>query len=632
MKTTQLLIENDSLELDVIDVQLLIGKIFRNLGAQISSAKIERNKILFGVNYPSAITEALITVKTTSGAYINNIILKVDSGASVSLSHSEYLTDIKNCKLHNLSPVRLNGIGGKTEIMDQVGILNIIPETGNLVKIKCYSFDTPIGDTTRLCLLSNWAIDHYKIDQRYHARTSLRVGPQNLRFISRRAARPARAGTGPANAPSSKRSRAHDGKPKRAPGAKKRPKPRTPKRVAFNLGCDSNPKIKERNTDSLMILKEYMAQLPVLTASALSENVCNCEPRYTESLVEETFDCIQDGTVKTTEARLHEASVLLCQNTTRYTEEQLLILEPGILLIPKPLVLMSEIQLKGIQDRLGKLDLNQKTDGAEMMTKGGQTYSKFSYQAMEIGEDVTPQLKSAIDRIFNDNIGEDAVFPTKNGAPKILTKYLNRPYSYELLPEYENGSKSLPSAKAQNWVGKEASSNIIRDFVQNTPIVEPCPHPRCVPRFVIVPEFAPGQPKSDPDHGFRIAFTALMNECLKPCAIRTYLATGKILKSHHCKYYLQCDGLNAFWTIPVWDESKRLTAFHTPDGIYWFNRQLMGAKPSSASQHSAYLDALDKYIDIDEEGKPRLDKMEIGKISATVSHHIATTSRAAQTP
>ncbi len=105
----------------------------------------------------------------------------------------------------------------------------------------------------------------------------------------------------------------------------------------------------------------------------------------------------------------------------------------------------------------------------------------------------------------------------------------------------------------------------------------------------------------------RVTVNALMNKCLKPCASTIPLATGEILKLHHCKYYLQCDGLNAFWAIPVCDESKRLTAFHTPDGIYCFNRLLMGAKPSSAVQQSAYIEALDKFIDIDEEGEPRLD-------------------------
>jgi hypothetical protein len=43
----------------------------------------------------------------------------------------------------------------------------------------------------------------------------------------------------------------------------------------------------------------------------------------------------------------------------------------------------------------------------------------------------------------------------------------------------------------------------------------------------------------------------------------------------------------------------RLTAFHTPDGIYCWNRLLMGAKPSS-EQQSAYLETLDYYIDYED--------------------------------
>jgi hypothetical protein len=45
----------------------------------------------------------------------------------------------------------------------------------------------------------------------------------------------------------------------------------------------------------------------------------------------------------------------------------------------------------------------------------------------------------------------------------------------------------------------------------------------------------------------------------------------------------------------------RLTAFHTPDGLYYWNRLLMGAKPSSAVQQSTYLEALDDYIDFYED-------------------------------
>ena len=112
--------------------------------------------------------------------------------------------------------------------------------------------------------------------------------------------------------------------------------------------------------------------------------------------------------------------------------------------------------------------------------------------------------------------------------------------------------------------------------------MEPCSNPRCISRLVIVPKLAPGQAKDDPNHGFRVCVNALINKGLKPCASTIPLATDEIRKLFNCKYFLQLDGMNAYWSIPVCEESKRLTAFHTPDGIYCWNRLLMGAKPSSA--------------------------------------------------
>ena len=65
--------------------------------------------------------------------------------------------------------------------------------------------------------------------------------------------------------------------------------------------------------------------------------------------------------------------------------------------------------------------------------------------------------------------------------------------------------------------------------------------------------------------------------------------------------------MNAFWAIPVCEESQRMSAFHTPDGIMCFNRLVMGAQPSSAVQQSAYLQALGDYLDIDEAGNTRVN-------------------------
>ena len=73
---------------------------------------------------------------------------------------------------------------------------------------------------------------------------------------------------------------------------------------------------------------------------------------------------------------------------------------------------------------------------------------------MEIGKSVTDSMKKRVFTVFIRNAGNDAVFPTKNGSPKIMTKFMNHPYSYELLPEYEKGEKKLPNTKAMNWEGK----------------------------------------------------------------------------------------------------------------------------------------------------------------------------------
>ena len=285
-----------------IDLQLLIGKIFQKAGAKQLAATTEHNKVTFGVKFPSAITEAIISIKTTTGALINDIIVKVDSGASVSLAHPEYLTDIKHCKLHGLSPVRLNGIGGKTEIMTQVGILNIITRNNKPVQIKCYAFNAAIGDTTRLCLLSNWAIDHYRINQPYHARTSLRVGPQKLRFLEA----PKRArntnlnllhaeDTSPAvSAPAQPAIQI----PVHAPEPTLGPAPKGAKGHQEESSSAFDLTEMEQTLDSLMILKNYIAQSPVLSATPTSGSSCNCELRYANTMMQETAERKSSGTTE----------------------------------------------------------------------------------------------------------------------------------------------------------------------------------------------------------------------------------------------------------------------------------------------------------------------------------------------
>jgi hypothetical protein len=94
---------------------------------------------------------------------------------------------------------------------------------------------------------------------------------------------------------------------------------------------------------------------------------------------------------------------------------------------------MTEMQLKNIVDRMGA-DPDTKTDKGETTIKDGVRISKFSKEAMKIGRSVKDNMKKKVFTVFIRNAGDDAVFPTKNRSQKIMTKFMNHPYSYELLP------------------------------------------------------------------------------------------------------------------------------------------------------------------------------------------------------
>jgi hypothetical protein len=265
---------------------------------------------------------------------------------------------------------------------------------------------------------------------------------------------------------------------------------------------------------------------------------------------------------------------------------------------------MSEIQLRGIVDKMTRESSSQGTDGDEVMTKNGAVISKFARDALEIGATVGAVILDKVGKVFDLNWGDDAVFRVRNGAPKIMTKFKNKPYSYELLPEYVNGSKKFIPHYQVDELGRQGRysqghSWIHREHPSGSEMSQPTQHLKACDRSQVL---SPGQAKDDPDHGFRVCVNDLINKCIKPDASTIPLAVDEI---KNFKYLLQLDGANAYWSIPVCEESMRLTAFHTPDGIYCWNRLLMGAKPSSAVQQSAYLQALDHYIDYYEDGTLR---------------------------
>jgi hypothetical protein len=206
---------------------------------------------------------------------------------------------------------------------------------------------------------------------------------------------------------------------------------------------------------------------------------------------------------------------------------------------------MSEIQLREMVKKTAREASSQGTDGVEVMTKNGPVISKFSKDALEIGAAVGAVILDKVRNVFDLNWEDEAVFRARNGTPKITTKFKDKQYSYELLPEYANESKKFPTVKSINWEGKSATAKDIRGFTESTPVVQRCLYPRSIYRLVIVPKLSPGQAKDDLDHGFRVFVNALINKCIKPDASTIPLTVDEIKKLAHCKYFLQLDGANA---------------------------------------------------------------------------------------
>lgn len=259
---------------------------------------------------------------------------------------------------------------------------------------------------------------------------------------------------------------------------------------------------------------------------------------------------------------------------------------------------MTELQLQAIVEQQG-IESTGKSD-LDMMTVNGRKVSKWSLDAARMGDDVmtTKGFYKMVRSFLDQYVGEEKVFPTKNGAPRILTEFIDKPYKFELRDEYVIGPrpKPLPSVKACYYHGKPATQKVLEHFCRSTPVVSQCDNPRCLSRLVIVPKRDPGAPKSAAPTSYRVTMNALINSCLKPTPSTLPLATNEIKKLHHYKYYLTVDAANAFWSIPLDEESRRMTAFQTHEGIFAWDRLTMGTRPASTVQQSAYYRAMDKYL------------------------------------
>ncbi len=131
-----------------------------------------------------SICHASVQLVSQQHGTIKTAKAKLDSCGSVSIAHGNLLNHIKPSKHYKLPNVRLRGIGGKTNMLKEVGILQI-KKAGNAdCEILCYVFNEVVGQTKEMLLISLSSIINVKINILYHMQESHRNNCRDLQFWS----------------------------------------------------------------------------------------------------------------------------------------------------------------------------------------------------------------------------------------------------------------------------------------------------------------------------------------------------------------------------------------------------------------------------------------------------------------
>ena len=260
--------------------------------------------------------------------HIKCVKAKLDSCGSVSIAHSNLMNEIKPAGKYNLPPIRLRGIGGKTNLLSKVGRLRIKQTQNKHCDLLCYVFDEAIGQTEEMLLISMSAIIHARINILHHMGKSNKDECDDLQFWP-------------------------DGK-------------------SFEEVCED-----------VLVSNEVHKVL---------KHKSNIHPRdvYLSSDEYEEVD----------KAQLVNLLIGHIETGTTIIEE----------------AYMTEIQLRRVVERTAQEAGEQQSDGDERMSKDGENISKFSKEAMTLGDDVYDINSNAeiilkkVYILYDKYVGEGKVF------------------------------------------------------------------------------------------------------------------------------------------------------------------------------------------------------------------------------
>ena len=239
---------------------------------------------------------------------------------------------------------------------------------------------------------------------------------------------------------------------------------------------------------------------------------------------------------------------------------------------------------------------------AEYLKKTPDEYKEkpIPLESIDICPDVPPEIRAMIIALLRRY---ESVFSKKtNELPRPLKHVEAHKFKLKpgATPTRVGRPKFGPSqAKIINdWLDWALNcTTVINGKVVKTPLVEPAETTSWSSRLVLAPKYKSTTAKSSVPDGIRVTWAGTgANEMIQK-TVPTYPdAWQQLYKVANFKYKFSADGLKQYWSIPLDEKSREITAFWTPRGLFKFTRLVMGTKNAATVAQNAYTQALNTFL------------------------------------
>ena len=204
---------------------------------------------------------------------------------------------------------------------------------------------------------------------------------------------------------------------------------------------------------------------------------------------------------------------------------------------------------------------------------------------LDINPSLPEEIKSQILALVDQY--KDVLAEYTNTLPKCMKGV--KPHEFKLKPD----AKPIPVPKPRFGPAK---SKLILDWLEwglSVGLVEKANTTSYASRLILAPKYKGNTPKTAPPDGIRIAWAGVnVNDNLEK-TVPTYPdAWEQLYKVANKRYKFSADGLKQYWSIPLAENSRDITAFWTPRGLFRFTRLVMGTKNAATISQNAYTHAM----------------------------------------